>query len=100
MKQTILRFSGKKFITAAFLSASILLSSVAVNATSAHNNIEILSGGNTNVQLTETTSDALIFRVHINNKNGNSFTINIKNDAGDVLFSKSFNDADFQKQFK
>ena len=63
-------------------------------------NIEILSGEKTNVQFAGSTNDALLFKVHVNNEKGDDFTVTIKNGGGDVLFSKSFNDADFQKQFK
>jgi hypothetical protein len=100
MKHLKLKLSGKKFITAAFLSASVLLTSFAGNAAINHHNIELLSSGNSIVQFTGTTSDALLFKVHINNEKGDNFTLTIKNNAGDLLFSKSFNDVDFEKQFK
>jgi hypothetical protein len=100
MKQTFLKLSGKKFIAAAFLSASVLLTSVNAHATINKSNIEILSGGNTNVQVTENTSDAVIFKVNVVNAKGEDFTLTLKTENGDILFSKSFNDADFQKQFK
>jgi len=100
MKQSFLKFAGKKFIAAAFVSASLLFTSFESHATVKPNTIEILSGENTNIQFTGSTTDALLFKVHINNQKGDNFTITIKNRNGDVLFSKSFNDADFQKQFK
>lgn len=99
MKQSFLKFAGKKFI-AALLSASVLLSSVTVNAAPKANIIEILSENDTQVQFTGSTGDALLFKVHINNEKGDNFIVTIKNNSGDVLFSKSFNDVDFQKQFK
>ena len=100
MKQSFLKLSGKKFIAAAFLSASVLFSSVNAHATINKSTIEILSGGNTNVQLAESTNEALVFKVNVVNAKGDDFTLTIKNENGDVLFSKSFNDADFHKQFK
>ena len=100
MKQSFFKFSGKKFITAAFLTASVLLTSFSANATVNKGNIEILSGENTNIQFAGSTSDALLFKVHINNTKGDNFTLTIKDNSGNVLFSKSFNNVDFQKQFK
>lgn len=43
---------------------------------------------------------ALVFKVHINNQNADNFTLTIKNDDGNVLFSKSFNDSNFEKQIR
>ncbi len=100
MKQAFLRSSAKKFIAAAFLSASVLLTSFSSHASVRPANIEILSGENTNIQFTGSTNDALLFKVHINNEKGDNFTVTIKNNNGDVLFSRSFNDVDFQKDFK
>lgn len=99
MKQAFLNFTGKKFITAAFLFASVLLTSVTSNAAINHD-IEILSGEKTHIALTSTTSDALLFKVNVNNEKGDKFTVTIKNNTGDILFSKAFNDVNFQKQFK
>ena len=100
MKQTFLKLSGKKLITATFLSASILFTSFNSNAAINKGNIEIVSGENTNIQFAGSTSDALLFKVHINNEKGDNFTVIVKNNNGDVLFIKSFNEVNFQKQFK
>jgi hypothetical protein len=100
MKQAFLKFSGKKFIAAAFLTASVLLTSATGRAATNGADIEILSGGNSNIEITGTSNDAVTFKVHIVNVKGDNFTLTIKNENGDVLFSKTFNDADFQKQFK
>jgi hypothetical protein len=101
MKQSFLKFAGKKFITAAFISASILFTSFSGNAaTGNHSIIEILSNDKPSIQFTGSTSDALLFKVHVNNDKADKFTLTIKNDDGVVLFSKSFNDVNFEKQFK
>ncbi len=101
MKQSFLKFAGKKFIAAAFISVSILLTSLSVNAaTGNHSIIEILSNDKPSIQFTGSTSDALLFKVHIGNDKADNFTLTIKNDDGTVLFSKSFNDVNFDKQIK
>jgi hypothetical protein len=100
MKQVILKYSGKKFIAATFLSASVLLTSLTGDAAINYNNIELISGEKTNIAVTSTTSDALVFKVNVNNEKGDKFLLTIKNNAGDVLFSKFFDDVNFQKQFK
>jgi hypothetical protein len=100
MKQSFLKFAGKKFITAAFISASLFLVSFNANATSNTPNIEILSNDKPSVEFTGSTPDALVFKVHINNQSADNFTLTIKNNDGAVLFSKSFNDANFEKQIK
>jgi hypothetical protein len=101
MKQSFLKFASKKFITAAFISASILFTSISVNAaTGNHSIIEILSNDKPSIQFAGSTSDALLFKVHVNNDKADNFTLTIKDDDGVVLFSKSFNDINFEKQFK
>jgi hypothetical protein len=100
MKQAFLKLTGKKFVAAALLSVSLALTSVAANAHTGKNYIEIVSGENTNVQFTGSTADALLFKVHVKNEKSDNFTLTIRNNSGDVLFAKSFSDADFEKQFK
>jgi hypothetical protein len=100
MKQSFLKLSGKKFVAAVILSASLALTSVAATAHVSKNYIEIVSGENTNVQFTGSTSDALLFKVHVKNEKADNFTLTIRNNSGDVLFAKTFNEADFEKQFK
>lgn len=100
MKQTILKFTGKKFITAAFLSASILLTSLSGNAAIYSKNIELISSDKSNIALTANTSDALLFKLNVNNDKAAKFIVTIKNETGDVLFSKAFTDSNFNKEFK
>jgi len=100
MKHALLRFSGKKFIAAGILSASLLLTSSGSFAATSGSNIEILSDEKTSVQFMGSTTDALIFRVQIRNDKSQNFTLSIQNEAGDVLFSRSFSDSNFLKQFK
>ena len=100
MKQAFLKLTGKKFITAIFLSASLLLTSFYSNAAVSKENIEIISGEKTNIHFAGSTTDALLFKVSVNNEKGDNFTVTIKNGGGDVLFSKSFKDVDFNKSFK
>jgi|SRR5690242_11061357 len=101
MKQSFLKLAGKKFIAAAFISASVLFASSTINAAPVNtSNIEILSNDKPGVQFAGSTSDALLFKMHVNNQNADDFTVTIKNEDGAVLFSKSFNDVNFEKQFK
>jgi len=99
MKQVFFKLTGKKFITAVFLSASLLLTAFGSNATITKGNIEILSG-ETNIHFAGSTSDALLFKVSVNNEKGDDFTVTIKNQSGDILFSRSFKDVNFNKSFK
>ena len=100
MKQSFLTFAGKKFLTAAFLSASVLFTSFQSNAATTHPNIEIITGTESNVQFTGSTSDALMFKVNISNANAEAFTLIIKNGDNNVLYSGTFKDANFEKTFK
>jgi hypothetical protein len=100
MKQALLKFTGRKFVSAAFLAASLALTSVAATANVGKNYIEIVSGESTNIQFTGSTSDALLFKVHVKNEKADNFTLTIRNSGGDVLFAKTFNEVDFEKQFK
>lgn len=100
MKRTNLKFSGKKFITAVFLSASLFLVSATNKAIASNNNIELVSGEKSSIMLTANNNDALLFRLKVKNENSNKFIVTIKNEAGDLLFSGTFSDIDFEKQFK
>ncbi|SFQ48053.1 hypothetical protein [Parafilimonas terrae] len=100
MTKTNLKFSGKKLIAAAFLSASVLLTSFTTNAAIYNTNIELVSGEKSNIALTANTNDALLFKLNVNNEKGDRFTVTIKNEAGDLLFSRAFSDVNFDKQFK
>jgi len=59
------KLTGKKFITAIFLSASLLLTSFYSNAAVSKENIEIISGEKTNIHFAGSTTDALMFKVSI-----------------------------------
>ena len=100
MKQAFLKFPGKNIAGAALLSASIFLTSFSGQATPLSSTIEILTSDKTSVQFTGSTQDALLFRVQISNEKSDHFTLTIKNETGDVLFSRSFKDSSFEKQFK
>lgn len=101
MKQSFVKTTAKKFVTAAFISASILFASFSVKAATGNNSIiEILSSDKPSIQFAGSTSDALLFKVHLVNDKADNFTVTIKNNDGALLFSKTFNDVDFNKQFK
>lgn len=100
MKQSFLKFTGKKFLAVAFISASLLLASFNGNATASHSIIELISGSDSNVQYTGSTSDALLFKVNIDNEKAEPFTLTVKNSDGNILFTGIFKDSSFQKQFK
>ncbi len=101
MKQAFVKTTAKKFVTAAFISASILLTSFDVKAATANNSIiEILSNDKPSIQFAGSTSEALLFKVRLTNDKADNFTVTIKNNDGNVLFSKNFNDVNFNKQFK
>lgn len=101
MKQSFLKLSGKKFLTVAFISASVIFaSSFTAKAGDPTTGIEILSSDKSSVQFAGSTQDALFFKVHVNNETGDRFLLTIKSEEGNVLFSESFKDTNFEKQFK
>lgn len=101
MKQSFLKLSGKKFLTVAFISASVIFaSSFTAKAGDPTTGIEILSSDKSSIEFAGSTQDALIFKVQVNNANGDRFFVTIKNKEGNVLFSQSFSDVNFEKQFK
>ena len=79
------------------MSASLALASFAGNAAINHNDIELVSGEKSNVAITSATNDALLFTLSVKNEKADKFFVTIKNDAGEVLFSKSFTEANFEK---
>ncbi len=100
MKKSFLTFASSKFITAAFLSATLLLTSAHSNAATPSTSIELISGTDSNIQFTGSTEDALMFKVYINNDNAQPFTLTIKNQEGNVLYTGTFKSANFEKVFK
>ena len=101
MKQSFVKTTAKKFVTAAFISASILLTSFSVKAATGNNAIiEIISNDKPSIQFAGSTTDALLFKVHLVNDKADNFNVTIKNNEGALLFSKTFNDVNFDKQFK
>ena len=100
MKQTFLIFSGKKFIAATFLAATIFCTSANVNAGVSTVDANYVTGEKTAVQYTGSFTDALMFKVHVNNEAASKFTIMVKDDKDEVLFVKSYSDVEFNKQFK
>ena len=94
MKQAFLKFSGKKFINAAIISAAVLMTSFSAQAG---------TGDNINpsaIQYTGSTYDGLMLKMRINNETGAKFTVTVKDDNGEVLFSQAYNEKSFDKQFK
>lgn len=101
MKQSFVKTTAKKFVTAAFISASVLFASFSVNAATGNDSIiEILSNDKPSIQFAGSTSEALLFKVHLVNDKADNFTVTIKNNDGALLFSKTFSDINFDKQFK
>ena len=97
MKQAFLKFSGKKFISAAFFFASVLMTSLSVQAGTTDNVNPVEKSG---IQYTGSTNDGLMFRILINNESGAKFTVTVKDDNNEILFSNSYNEKAFNKQFK
>jgi hypothetical protein len=101
MKRTFAKFAGKKFITAAIISASLLASAPITALANQNRNIEIISNENTaSVKYTGSADDAFFFDVKVNNPKGDKFTLLITSDDGEVLFSKDYTDTSFTKRIK
>ncbi len=96
MKQTFLIFSGKKFIAATFLAATMFCTSVNAKAGVTTVNANNVTGEKTAVQYTGSLTDALMFKVHVNNQAASKFTLTVKDDNDEILFVKSYSDVDFK----
>ena len=90
----IFKNSGKKFISAAFISASVLMTSHSAQAGTGDN---ITPSA---IQYTGSTYDGIMLKMRINNETGANFTLTVKDDNGEVLFTEVYNDKSFDKQFK
>lgn len=97
MKQAFLKFSGKKFISAALLFASVLMTSLSVQAGTNEN---VNPADRSGINYTGSTNDGLLFKIKINNETGARFTVTVKDDNNEILFSTSYNEKSFDKQFK
>jgi len=103
MKRSFLKFTNRKFMSVVLIAASAV---VLTPATSQANDnkkaaIEIKSTENTtSVQFAGSTENALLFDVKVNNPKSDRFTLVIQSADGEVLFSQTYNDANFSKKVK
>jgi hypothetical protein len=101
MKKTFLKIVSRRFVTAVVIATSLFAFAPAQSMAKSTKTIEIISADNTSsVQFLSSGDNSLLFDVKINNTNGDKFTLLIQNEAGDVLFSKDYNDKSFNKRIK
>lgn len=101
MKKTIVKFVSRKFIPTFIFSTSLLTFAPIASTANSNGLIEIVSNENSaSVQFSGSSDNALLFDVKVNNSNGDTFTLLIKNEAGDILFTKEYSDKNFSKRIK
>jgi hypothetical protein len=101
MKRTFVKFAGKKFITAAIISASFLAGAPVVAKANQNHIIEIVSSEHTaTVKYAGSADDAFFFDVKVNNPKGDKFTLVIATTDGEVLYNKDYSDINFAKKVK
>lgn len=96
MKQIFFKTTNK-FISKVIIVGALLIGTIQVQA---GNSTPTLSNDKAAIQYVGETSEALMLSVKINNSIGNRFTITVKDDNNEVLFSQSYNDKNFDKLFK
>ena|SRR5690348_13380026 len=101
MKRTIVKIASKKFIPALIIIAALLVCAPTQTKANTNQTIEIISNENTaSVQFTGSTDNAYLLKVNVNNPKGDEFTLVIKDEDGQVLFTKDYSDTNFKKQIK
>jgi len=99
MKLTFVKMVSKKVLAALLLSGAVFMVTPKGNA--APRNIEIISSTNqATVQFAGSADNALYFNVKVANTNADKFTVTVTDNDGDVLYTQSFTDKNFEKKFK
>lgn len=100
MKHTFVKLVSKKVLAAVLVSGAVLLTApVQGKATPSH--IEVISeASKATVQYTGSVENALYFNVKVTNANSDKFTVTVTDNDGDVLYTQTFSDANFDKKFK
>ena len=83
--------------TAAVLIAASPLKSSANNAKANHENVNKIPANQIDVQFIGTVENNFKFKVEFENTSAQPFTLTIKNDEGQVVYSKEFSDVHFSK---
>jgi len=100
MKHTFVKLVSNKVLAAVLLSGAVLLMSPAQSKATPRN-IEVISeASKATVQYTGSVDNALYFNVKVNNANSDKFTVTVTDNDGDVLYTQSFSDKNFDKKFK
>ena len=81
-----------------FTTAGLLLFTVATTRAQSSENTAI--GKNTTVNYLGVDDDVILFRVLVNNPNGNKFRIIVADDDGHKIFNEVYNDKRFEKRFR
>jgi len=102
MKQTFVKIVSRKFIPVLIISASLMaFAPVQSKANTKNNTIEIISNENTaSVKFAGSTDNALFLDLKISNPKGDKFTLVIKGEDGEVLYTKEYTDTSFAKKLK
>ena len=92
MQKIFVKIISKKILTTAFLTGAVASVASAENG-SVKNNIEAISPGiQSDVEFTGVSENTFLFDVKVVNPAGETITVKVQNDNGDVLFSEKYSD--------
>src|SRR6266487_4870954 len=100
MQKTFVKIISRKVLTAAFLTGAAVLD-ITAESKAPDNNMKIVSSNiQSNVEFTGAFDNTFLFDVKVVNPDGDTFTLEIKNDNGEVLFSKNYTETELVKKIK
>jgi hypothetical protein len=95
MKRTFLKIVSKKFLTAA---AIIALFSVATATNAKAGEVKKSDLNLSAVEYTGTVNNNVSFNIKYDNEAGSDFSLIVKNENGEVIYSHVYNDKNFSKK--
>jgi hypothetical protein len=100
MQKTFVKIISRKILTAAFLTGAVVMDASAENK-ELNNNMEIVSTNiQSNVEFAGNTDNTFLFDVKVVNPDGDTFTLEVQDDNGEVLFSKNYTETNLVKKVK
>jgi len=100
MQKTFVKIISRKILTAAIPTGSHALDDSAKNKIS-NNNLEIVSSNiQSLVEFKGASDDAFFFDVKVENPDGETFTLEIKDDNGKTMCSKNYSEKNLAKEIK
>ena len=99
MQKTFVKIISRKILTAAVITGTSAVDASAEKIS--NNNMEIVSSNiHSHVEFKGASEEAFLFDVKVENPDGEKFTLEIRDDNGKIISSKTYSEANFIKEIK